>query len=124
MNTTIHGCRKIEDINFLQKLVNEKNYALIDVRSPVQYRDGTILDAPSAPLRNFTMEFLKTRKVTNKIVLIGSKRDTSDLEASIKYANNTPNPDAKMTNLSYVFYEEMTGEEKPERAKPKRKRGS
>lgn len=122
MNTTIHGCRKIEDINFLQKLVDDRNYALIDVRSPVQYRDGTILNAPNAALRNFTIEFLKTRKNTNKIVLIGSNKDRAELEASIKYAINVPNPDAKITNLSYVLYEEMSGESKPERAKRKRGR--
>lgn len=121
MNTTIHGCRKIEDLNFLQKLVKERNYAVMDVRTPIQYRDGTLLDAPSAPLRNFTMEFIKTRKNTNKIVLIGSKEDPSDLESSIKYAINIPNPDAKTTNISYVFYEEMVGESNPQI--PKRKRG-
>lgn len=121
MNTTIHGCRKIENVNFLQKLVNERNYALLDVRSPVLYRDGTILNAPSAPLRNFTVEFIRTRKNTNKIVLIGSKADTSDLEASIKYAISIPNPDTKETNLSYVLYEEMTGESESHR--PNKKRG-
>lgn len=107
MDTTIHGCRKIQDKSFLEKLVNERKYTILDVRSPVDYRDGTLLGATNAPLRNFTMEFMKARRETNKIIILGSKEDPSNIEVSIRYANTVPNPDSKSTNMSYVFYEEM-----------------
>lgn len=107
MNNNIHGCRKIEDLNFFEKLVNEQNYSVLDVRTPVEYRDGTLMDAPNAPLRNFVTEFIKTRRGNNKIILIGSKDDISNLEASIKYTNTVPAPDEKVSKISYVFYEDM-----------------
>jgi len=107
MDNTIYGCRKIQDKSSFEKLINEKSYAVLDVRSPVEYRNGTLMEAPNATLRNFTTEFLKTRRLTNKIILIGSREELRELESSIKYAYNTPNPDAKKTNLSYVFYEDI-----------------
>lgn len=108
MNNNIRGCRKIEDFNFFKKLVEERGYSVMDVRTPVAYRDGTLFNAPNAPLRNFVAEFIKTRRENNKIILVGSKNDTTDLEVSIKYANNVPDPDNKSTNMSYVFYEDMS----------------
>lgn len=111
MNNSKHGCRKIEDKAFFERLINERGYKVIDVRPPLAYRDGTLMGAPNVALRNFLPEFMRVRKETNKIILIGSKDDPSDLEASLKYAITAPAVDEKMSNISYVYYEEMMGEE-------------
>jgi len=107
MNNTLHGARKIDNLSFLEKLVINQNHAIIDVRSPVDYRDGTLLDAPNAALRNFITVYSSKRKDTNKFILIGSKKDTVDLEACIRYANNFPQPDKKQLKISYVLYEDI-----------------
>lgn len=107
MDKTIQGARKIENLNYLETLVKDKNHALIDVRSPVDYRDGTLFDAPNSAVRNFITVFSNLRKNTSKFILIGSEEDTSDLEACIRYANNFPQPDNKQLQISYVLYEEI-----------------
>lgn len=117
--TITSNARKIADYNFVYKLIDERKHKILDVRSPVLYRDGTLFEAPNAPVRNFTTEFAKVRKDTNKIILIGSREDTSDLEACIRYANSFPiTMDNKFLNLSYVYYEDML------EAKSKNKKGS
>lgn len=118
--TITSNAKKIENYFFVEKLLNERKYKILDVRNPLMYRDGTIFDASSAPVRNFTTEFAKVRKYTNKIILIGSREDPSDLEACIRYANSFPiTMDNKYLNLSYVYYEDMLESKEKEK-----KRGS
>lgn len=116
--TITSNARKIENYYFAEKLLNERKHRVLDVRTPLMYRDGTIFEAPSAPVRNFTTEFAKVRKDTNKVILIGSREDTSDLEACIRYANSFPiTMDDKYLNLSYVYYEEMLESKEKEKKK-------
>lgn len=107
MSDAILGARKLKNLSFVEKLINERKYALIDVRNPVDYRDGSILNAPNAPLRNFITVFAKKRRDTNKIILIGSNKDKKDLEACIRYAINFNPPDNKELNISYLLYDEL-----------------
>ena len=83
--------KKVHSLDFFKKLVEKDGYAVIDTRSPVEYRDGTLYNAPNAPLRNFMPQFVQTVKDTKKVVLIGSQRDTESFEACIRYAEQVGN---------------------------------
>lgn len=103
----IFDCKKIQNKNTFTKKVKEQNNAVMDVRTPIQYRDGTFFNAPNVSLRNFFPEYLRLRKKHNKIILIGSRDDMDSLRASVKYAFSLSPPDKKKTALSYVIYEEI-----------------
>lgn len=93
--------RRINDQQFLKKLVEDQGYAVIDTRSPVEYRNGTLFDAPNAPLRNFLGEFMRVIKDNKKIVLIGSDKDDAAFQACIRYAEQNAKDNTK---ISYYYY--------------------
>jgi len=93
--------KKINDINFLKSLVEKRGYSVIDTRSPIEYRNGTLFNAPNAPLRNFLNVFIPMLKESNKIVLIGSDKDRDAFRACIRYAELNMKPN---TQLSYYYY--------------------
>lgn len=64
----------------------DKGGILIDLRSPVDFRDGTISGAKNLPLMNFINSFLKFDK-NKPIVLIVNRVDDSDLKTVDTYAN-------------------------------------
>ena len=93
--------RRINDKKFLEKLVNDLGYSVIDTRSPVEYRNGTLFNAPNAPLRNFLGEFARVLKDSNKVVLIGSEKDEKAFQACIRYAEQNAKENTK---ISYYYY--------------------
>lgn len=94
---------RIRDFSFLENLVENRKHAVIDIRSPEDYRYGTVLDAPNAPLRSFLPALANTMKETKKIVLIASENDSESLDACVRYATQAGGVDLK---LSYFFYED------------------
>ena len=64
----------------------EKGATLIDLRSPVSFRDGTIEGAKNLPLSNFINSLLKFDKKT-AIILIVDNVDDADLKTVDTYAN-------------------------------------
>lgn len=66
-----------------QTLRTTKQAMLVDARSPVQYRNGTIDGAVNLPMRNFVNEIMKKPKSTT-IVLYGD--DISELRTMANYA--------------------------------------
>lgn len=103
---SISGVRKVGSKKLLEKLVNDKGFILLDVRDPIAYRDGTLYDAPNAPLRNFYTVFGKSRKDNRKVILLGSSSDLKSLELCINYALTFPYKEDDL-NLRYVLYEDV-----------------
>lgn len=68
------------------KALLEKGGMLIDLRNPVDFRNGTIIGAKNLPLTNFINSFLKFDK-TKPIVLIVNFVDDADLKTVDTYAN-------------------------------------
>jgi len=95
--------RRVKDLKHLEKLVNERNHVLIDVRSPDQYRYGTVMDAPNAPMRVLLPALKKCLDRTRKIILIGSEHDMESLNACLQYSVQVGPIDMKM---SYFLYED------------------
>lgn len=93
--------RSINDKKLLDSLVTNKGYSVIDTRSPVEYRDGTLHEAPNAPLRNFMGVFVPTCKNAKGVVLIGSRADEAAFKACIRYAEQSVGDKVK---LSYYYY--------------------
>lgn len=103
----IRGAKKIKSMSLLKTLVEDRGYAIIDVRSPLEYRYGTLLEAPNSAVRNFVTIYANNRANTAKFVFIGSTQSMEDLEMCIRYANNFPQPDKKQQNLRFVIYDEL-----------------
>lgn len=96
--------RRVNNKALLNKLVNDKGFAVIDTRSPVEYRNGTLFDAPNAPLRNFMATFIPTVRSNKKIILIGSGEDKEAFQACIRYAEQNA-PDG--ANIRYCYFDYM-----------------
>jgi len=67
------------------KLV-QKGAKLVDVRSPVSYRDGTISGAVNLPFKNF-LNYLLSVKPTDKVIIFSDRYVDSDLKDILKYAD-------------------------------------
>jgi len=75
---------KFANKNKVQNLL-EKGGVLIDLRSPVDFRDGTITGAKNLPIKNFLNSMLKFDK-SKPIILIVNYVDDSDLKTVDVYA--------------------------------------
>lgn len=69
----------------LKQLQEREDCMLIDVRSPLEFRDNTITGAVNIPLRNITTLLREDKKKT--LIFFGGE-DAIDISQSIKYANN------------------------------------
>ena len=68
------------------KSLLDKGAVLIDLRSPVDYRNGNIMGSKNLPLSNFINSFLKFDKA-KPIVLIVNFVSDSDLKTVDTYAS-------------------------------------
>lgn len=66
---------------------------LIDIRSPVAFRDGTIPGAINMPFKNF-LNFLIGMKTNDRVVIFSDRYSDQDIKDILKYAtqlNKTQN---------------------------------
>lgn len=75
---------KFVDKDYMLKLVNG-GAMLVDMRSPVEYRNGTIEGAVNLPLKNFLNTITGMPK-NSKIIVFSTSTSDSDLVAGINYA--------------------------------------
>lgn len=75
---------KLVNKNKTFELVN-KGAMLVDMRSPVDFRDGTIKGAVNLPLRNFVNKLASFNK-KQKIVIFGRNITDEDLKIAFNYA--------------------------------------
>jgi rhodanese-related sulfurtransferase len=65
----------------------EKGAALIDMRSPVDYRDGNVTGSKNLPLRNFINSLYKhDKKVPIALIVKSFEDDESDIKLVDTYA--------------------------------------
>lgn len=67
------------------KSLIDKGATLVDVRSPIAYRDGTIPGAINLSLRQLSQ--LSSKPKTTPIVLFGDSDDDPTLKSAINYVN-------------------------------------
>lgn len=67
-----------------QKLL-AKGAVLVDMRSPVSFRDGHIAGAVNMPLKKFTNLLMATPDRTKSIIIYGTTTEDEDLTHGFKY---------------------------------------
>lgn len=79
-----------------------KNAKLVDIRSPVAFRDGTVAGAVNMPLKNF-LNYLLGLKPTEKVVIFSDTYNNDDLRSIEAYANQLN----KTANIFVTTYKEL-----------------
>lgn len=69
----------------LKKLL-DKGAILVDMRSPVSFRDGHIAGSVNLPLKNFTNLLMKTPDRKKSIIMYGETLTDTDLTQGVNYA--------------------------------------
>ncbi len=64
----------------------QKGATLVDMRSPVSFRDGHVQGAVNLPLKNFTNLLMMTADKKSKFVLYGSTTKDPDILHGVNYA--------------------------------------
>lgn len=77
--------KKINKNRFQQIVAKNKDHFLVDMRSPVNYRDGHINGAVNLPLRNFINKIMGMPRDT-VIVAYSTSFDDVDLTQGMNYA--------------------------------------
>lgn len=80
----------------VQALINSKNAMLVDMRSPVQFRDSSIPGAVNLPLRNLTNTLMTVKDKTRPVILFG---EATDVKMGITYAENLSFENIYVTNM-------------------------
>jgi rhodanese-related sulfurtransferase len=76
---------KVIDRNEFYRLKDKKSTMVIDMRSPIEYRDGHIDEAVNLPLRNFLNTITPLNRDT-KLILYADIMENEDLVAGVRYA--------------------------------------
>lgn len=63
-----------------------KGALLVDMRSPVDYRDGSIKGSVNLPLKNFTNKLIGLKK-DQKVVIFGKTINDPDVKSACGYAD-------------------------------------
>jgi len=69
------------------KLVDEKSALLVDTRSPVEFRNGTLPGAVNLPMRNLMNTLMEYRESKTPIIIFGDDEDGT-LSMAVTYAEN------------------------------------
>lgn len=85
----------------LQALLSNDKYTLVDIRTPVEFRNGSLPNATNLPLTNFANSLLKFKKENRKLLVFGSSSNLKDIEAASRYV------DAVGVPAEYTTYENI-----------------
>jgi 3-mercaptopyruvate sulfurtransferase SseA len=75
---------KFADKEYVSKLLN-KGALLVDMRSPIDFRNGSVDGAVNLPLKNFLNKITGLNKKT-KIIVFGDTKNDIDIITGINYA--------------------------------------
>jgi len=79
---------RFADKTKVKELVEKKKALLVDMRSPVQFRDTPVQGSVNLPLRNLANELVKIKDKKQPIILFGSGNNDPDVKAGITYSEN------------------------------------
>ena len=83
----------------VSKLIAKGNAILVDMRSPVSFRDGHIEGAVNLPLKNFTNLLMKTDRKTAVIVYADTLED-KEMASGCNYA--------EVLGFTEIYYTDYT----------------
>jgi rhodanese-related sulfurtransferase len=79
-----------------------KGALLVDLRSPVAFRDGTIKGAVNLPFKNFLNKLLAI-KATEKVIIFSDKYTDTDIRDVLTYADQL----RKIDNIFVSTYSDL-----------------
>jgi len=91
--------KKISKATF--ETLKRKKIFLVDMRSPVQYRDGHVAGAVNLSLRNFVNAIMPMDKSTH-LVLYSNTFDDADLALGVKYAKQIGFSEISITEYKII----------------------
>lgn len=71
----------------LKSLLNNDKCEIVDIRSPVEFRNSNIARSVNLPLTNFANYLMKIKNDNKTLLVYGSASNIKDLEAASRYAN-------------------------------------
>ena len=72
----------------VQTLMEKKKAILVDMRSPILFRDDNIEGAVNLPLRNLINTLTLERDKSRPVILFGLNPDDTDLKSGVNYSEN------------------------------------
>jgi rhodanese-related sulfurtransferase len=75
----------IRDRETFDRILSRGESLLVDVRSPVEFRNGNVDGSVNLPLRNFINKITSLDRKT-KLVMYGSTLEDGDLTSGVNYA--------------------------------------
>lgn len=99
--------------NTIERLVS-KGALLVDMRSPIEFRDGSIPGAVNLPLKNFLNKILGMDRKT-KIIIFGKTIDDPDLIQGFNYSNQLGFTDVYASGYNQWLHPEPVAERTPQR---------
>ena len=82
----------------------DKGALLVDMRSPVDFRDGSIKGSVNLPLKNFTNKLIGLNR-NQKIVLISKTINDPDIKSACGYADQLGFSDIFVTEYKQLLDE-------------------
>lgn len=76
------------DKDRVKTLLEKKNAILVDMRSPVMFRDENVAGSVNWPLRNLVNNLTLERNKTKPVILFGLNPDDVDLKSGVTYSEN------------------------------------
>lgn len=83
----------------VQALITQKKGMLIDMRSPIHFRDDPIVGAVNLPLRAMVNNLMTIKDKKKPIVLFGLTSSDPDLKSGVTYAENLSFEEVYITDL-------------------------
>lgn len=81
----------------------QKGAKLVDIRSPVAFRDGTISGAVNLPYKNF-LNYLLSVKISDRVIIFSDKYSDEDVKGILKYADQLN----KINNIFVSTYGDLS----------------
>lgn len=72
----------------VKTMMETKKAMLVDMRSPVQFRDDPIPGAVNLPLRNLTNTLMLAKDKSKPVIIFGVRSDDTDVKMGVTYAEN------------------------------------
>lgn len=82
-----------------------KGAMLVDMRSPIDFRDGTISGAVNLPLRNFLNKITGMDR-KSKIIIFGASMEDPDVKHGFNYANQLGFTEVYISAYSQLLHEQ------------------
>lgn len=72
----------------VKTLITTKNAMLVDMRSPIHFRDDPVANSVNLPLRNLTNTLMLEKDKTRPVIIFGLTSVDPELKSGVTYGEN------------------------------------